>query len=210
MTMPDDIGFNPSFSRLNKRYLISICGNNADAIYIFDTFNLLWFFVGRLKSGNRNGAFAIYLKSYGKVMICGGMNDKGDNSLNLEYFDMEEFEKKISDEETENKEIVIENVIDLKFDYLLRKSFPMVLNFNDYKTFIICGGESLISKTDTCVIFQTETKLIIMSNIYLPNILSEENPNTFLTNNFIYFFENNDNIVKYSIHKNKFDFLNKF
>jgi len=207
MSMLDDIGFNPSFSRLNKRYLISICGNNSDAVYIFDTYNLLWFFVGRLKSGHRRGAYAMYLKAYNKVIICGGMTDKGDNSLNLEYFDMEEFEKKILDEDTENNEIFFENVIDLKFDYLLRKSFPMILNFNDYNTFIICGGESLICNTDTCVIFQSDPKLVIMSNICLPNSLSEENPNTFLTKNFIYFFENDDKIVKFNIDKKTFKFL---
>lgn len=207
MSIPDDIGFNPSFSRLNRRYLISICGNNSDFVYLFDTYNLLWFFVGRLKSGNRRGAFAMYLKYYQKVLICGGMTDKGDNSLDIEYFDMEEFEKKISDEETENNEILFENLLDLKFDYLLRKSFPMVLNFNDYKTFIICGGEGLISKTDTCVIFQSDPKLVLMSNICLPNLLSEENPNTFLTNNNIYFFENDESIVKFNIDKKTFKFL---
>jgi hypothetical protein len=187
--------------------LISICGNNSDAIYIFDTYNLLWYFVGRLKSGYRIGAYALYLKSYEKVFICGGITDKGDNTLNLECFDMIEFEKKIVCEETENTEINFEIVIDLQFDFLLRKSFPMVLNFNDYKTFIICGGESLICKTDTCVIFQSNPLLIIMSNITLPNSLSEENPNSFFTNDNIYFFENDDRIVKFNIDKKTFKFL---
>jgi len=210
MAIPDDIGFNPTFMRLNKKYLISICGKNSDSVYIFDTYKLIWYNVGILKSGFREGAYAMYLSYYNIVLICGGMNENGDNSLDIEYFDMKEFEKKISNDLTENKEINIEIFSSLQNDYLLRKSFPYVINSNNYKTFIICGGEGLISKTDTCVIFKSESKMILMSPIILPNPISEENPNTFKTKESIYSFENDNIISRFDIIDKSFKLIEKF
>lgn len=207
MAIPDDIGFNPTFMRLNKKYLISICGKNSDSVHIFDTYKLNWYYVGRLQSGYRAGSYALFLSSFNIVLICGGMTETGDNSLNLEFFDLNEFERKISNELTENKEINIEKVCDIQNDFLLRKSFPMVLNLYDYKTFIICGGECLIAKTDTCVIFNSEKKLIVMSPIILPNPVSEENPNTFQTKEHIYFFESDDNVLKHIFSDRSFVYI---
>lgn len=211
MPMPDDIGFNPTFMRLNKKYLISICGKNSDSIHIFDIYKLAWYYVGRLQSGYRQGSYALYDNSSNNVLICGGMTENGDNSLDIEYFEMGEFEKKIANHLTENREMNLEKLTDISYDYLLRKSYPMVLTLNNYKTFIICGGESLISDTDTCVIFNSEKKIILMLNIILPKPQSEENPNTFQTSDSIYFFQNDMHTVKYNFHEQNFSFIeNKY
>lgn len=211
MAIPNDIGFNPTFNRLNKNYLISICGKNSDSVHLFDTNRLIWFYVGRLQSGYRKGAYAIYLRYYKIVMICGGITEDEDNSLDIEYFDMKEFENKISNEKTENKETYIDKIKDIPYDFFLRKSFPIILNVKDNSTYIICGGGSLISDTDTLVIFETDQKLITMSNIVLPIPLSEENPNTFQTKDSIYFFGNNNSAIRFNFLEKSFKIIdNKF
>ncbi len=205
MSFPADIGFNPTFQRINRKYLISICGKNSDTVHILDTSKLIWYYVGRLQSGYRSGSYALYLKNNNIVFICGGMTVNCDNSLDVEFFDMAEFEKKISSELTENNEISIEKISEIQNNFLLHKSFPIVLNIHDYKTFIIGGGESLITKTDTCVFFDSDQKIILMSSVILPNPIKEENPNTFQTRNSIYFFDNTENIVRFDFSDKSFN-----
>jgi hypothetical protein len=85
LVLPKDVGLSPTFQKLSNNLFISIGGSTSRRVHIYDMNLDKWYYIGQLNS-IRIGAYAIWVKEYKVVYICGGKNEDGDDSLEIEYF----------------------------------------------------------------------------------------------------------------------------
>jgi hypothetical protein len=231
LPVSSEIGTSPSFQRLNDKFLISIGGVNSDTVNLFDLHLSRWYFVGRL-STIRQGSYALLSESDNEVYICGGMTTEGDNTLEIEYFLLERYNEKLFSLMSTNmsmpnvgsfhslmqngggEDAKLQNFSMLKFkkikdDFLLRKTYPIVIPLFDANTYLICGGQNIFQETNTCTVFYNDKDALYMSNLTLPRAISLHNPNVFFHKQAVYFFSEDDEIHKYCIQNNKFSIIHK-
>ena len=219
LQLGNEVGFAPSFFKLNNVFFITIGGINGNcaAVNLYDIYNNKWYFVGNLSQG-RSGAYVL-LNNYDNIVyICGGVSADGDNTFDIEYFNL--------DYPTEIKggnnlflnqtyypcEIKTKKI---KNDYLLRKINPVVLPLIEDNSYLICGGSNIFIETQTCMFYYTDKELIFLSNVQLPKPVNEKNSNNsnsqninFYKNSF-YFFVGENQVVRYSVIENSFEVIQK-
>jgi hypothetical protein len=231
---PNEMGLLPSFQKLNENIFITIGGvsGNNSAICLFDVFLKKWIIVGYL-SAPRIGAYALLNDSEGMVYICGGTSNEGDNSFEIECFDIknlglgENLKGKIMNNQSSllnsivstNQNIQIMHTpqtlnteikqIKVKNDFLLRKTNPLVIPLYEDDTYIIMGGNNLFQETSTCTIFYIDRELIVLSNSQLPKPFSSSSQNYFFYKNSFYFFLADNEVIRYSILENSFNLIVK-
>ena len=205
--MIDQIGLAPTLMRLNDQFLISLGGMNSSSINIFDTLNTTWTHVGKSDS-IRNGAFALFNNFEGTVLICGGMNEDCDNSLEIESFPIGYDEIAVTSLSNSFYPCQIQQIT-LENSFLLRKIHPMVLAVPD-NIFLICGGKNIFNtSTKTCAVFDLIENKISFTHTKSISSLENKNPNSILYKNFIYFFNSDDEVQRYSINDCSFEFVAK-
>ena len=190
----DDIGKNPSLCNLNNGLILFIGGQNSENVFTFDLSTSFFEFVGKM-STVRYGAYAI--KYNQTVYICGGVNKENDNTLEIEYFNL-------------NKHYEIKSV---KFEnsYLLRKINPLCFEVGSGEMFLVCGGYCLFDQTDTVCFVQADKLNAQVSNINMPKPITCFNPNTLQYKGFYYFFgeEEENEIYKFSEYHKSFTRIKK-
>jgi hypothetical protein len=167
----EDIGKNPSMCGITNQIVIFIGGLNSDYVFILDVKSSSFDFVGRMSSV-RYGAYIIKYNQY--VYICGGVNQDNDNSLEVEYFNLQTH--------YELKTVKFNN------SYLLRKINPLSLVLGSGETFLVSGGQCLFDNTDTSCFVDPDKMNAQISNISLPKPFSSFNPNTLFYKGIYYFF----------------------
>jgi len=189
-----EIGLAPTLQIVNDRYIIAIGGKFSDCINIYDIENDKWNYIGKL-SCPRYGSYALFNEYDNIIYIAGGINEKEDNSLDIEYFLFNpEFMTQIKQKK-------------LKDDYLLRKINPVVIPIFDFNTYIICGGAGIWGDVNTCTIFYTDKDTILLSNTTLPKAISTENHNIYIYKGAVYFFINESEVMKYNSIDNTYDLI---
>ncbi len=176
--------------------MIAFGGKYSDAINVFDIHRNRWQFVGRMAS-QRYGSYALLNEYENLVYIVGGVNEKEDNSLDIEYFRL-----------TKNldSEIMVKK---LKDDYLLRRVNPVIIPIFDFNTYIICGGAGMWGDVDTCVFYYTDKDTVVFSNNTLPKPISSENHNVHFYKEYVYFFTSNVEVMKYSGLDNSYSVISR-
>ena len=125
------------------------------------------------------------------IYVCGGINQENDNTLDVEYFDL-------------NKKYEIKTA---KFEnsYLLRKINPFCFEIGSGEMLLICGGNCLFDKTDTSCFVEPDKLFVQITNILLPRPFSMHNPNTLSYKGIFYFYGENENeIFKFSSYHKTF------
>lgn len=198
LPIANEIGLYPTFQKLNENYFITI----GDSVNIYDIDLSVWYFIGKL-SVPRIGSYAIYIENENMIYICGGVNSEGDNTFDIECFN---FSITATEVTTTNTELKIKKIKD---DFLLRKTFPIIIPLFDYSTFLICGGNNIFKETNTCIVFYTKKDLMYISNINLPKPTFQCNPNVVVYRSSCYFFISDTETVRYSFLQNKFELISK-
>lgn len=85
LVIPKEVGLTPTLQKLSNNLFISIGGQTSRSVNIFDMYVNKWYYIGQMYS-IRIGAYAVWVKEYKVVYICGGKNEDGDDSLEIEYF----------------------------------------------------------------------------------------------------------------------------
>jgi hypothetical protein len=154
-----------------------------------------WSLVGKMSSV-RTGGYSLLNEYDNIVYIAGGVNSDNDNTLSIDYFELN----------TNKFEIKTKKIKD---DFLLRKSNPVVIPVNDYNTFLICGGEGMFGNVSTCSIYYTDKDILLLSNTCLPKPFSTTNMNFYSYKAGVYFFINDREVVKYSLIDNAYTLIKK-
>lgn len=184
----EEISNNPSLCNVNNKMILFVGGNNSDNILIFDLINDSLYLKGKMNSV-RYGAYIIQFNNI--IYVCGGINQENDNTLDVEYFDL-------------NKKYEIKTA---KFEnsYLLRKINPFCFEIGSGEMLLICGGNCLFDKTDTSCFVEPDKLFVQITNILLPRPFSMHNPNTLSYKGIFYFYGENENeIFKFSSYHKTF------
>jgi hypothetical protein len=201
-SIPKEIGFSPTFQKLNDYYFIAIGGINCNKVHLYDIYNNSWYKVGEMFS-SRIGAYALLNNDDSTVYICGGINDDGENSLDIEYFHLEYH----FDPERKNNQNIFEKiqVKKLSNDYLLRKINPVCIPFEE-NSYLICGGANIFTDTSTCFIYWVDKDLITTTNLTLPKVFknNSNNQNIKKFKNSYYFFISENEILQFNLIDKKF------
>lgn len=232
----NEVGLLPSFQKLNTNLLVTIggvSGNNAN-VCIFDTYVKKWTFLGTMSSP-RTGAYAMLNEVENIVYICGGINNEGDNTFDIECFSLDNL---ILGQNTTNYSIISTTPggnlgiaptpqvnlitpkptlmatpemkqIKIKNNFLLRKINPIVVPIFEENTYLIIGGSNLFHETNTCTVFYTDREIILLSNSKLPKPFSTTSQNYFYYKNSIYFFISDNEVIRYSVLDNSYEVIQK-
>ncbi len=214
LALPEEVGYTPTFQKLNNFYFILIGGANEKncGVHLFDIYGQTWYFVGTMQ-GSRWGSYALLNNEENEVYICGGSNQEGDNSFELEYFSLvypvKSSEKKNCLDLYTNfypQEIKTKKI---KNDYLLRKTNPVVLPLFEDNSFLICGGSNIFQETSTCVLFHTDRDFISLTNKLLPLTFSLDmtSRNICTYKNTFFFFVESNKVLSYSVIDNTFEII---
>ena len=188
----EDIGICPSLCNLNNKIIILIGGNNSEKVFTFDVSSDEFEFVGKMNS-IRKGAYIIHYNTI--VYICGGVNQDNDNTIEVEYFEL--------NKHYENKTLTFKN------SYLLRKINPLCFEIES-GVFYVCGGYCLFDKTDTCCFVETEKPNVQIRNILLPKPYSSFNPNNlYYKGNHYFYGEDENEIYEFSSFDYSFTIIKK-
>jgi hypothetical protein len=206
LLLPEEIGFSPTFQKLNNFYFILIGGSLEKncGVHLFDVYGKVWYFVGAMQF-SRWGAYAILNNEESEVYICGGSNPEGDNTFELEYFNLVYPMKSCEDlvkfypQEIKTKKI--------KNDYLLRKINPIVLPLLEDNSYLICGGTNIFQETATCVLFHTDRDFVSLTNKLLPSTFNSEvcHRNFCSYKNCYFFFVSPEKVICYSAVESTFE-----
>jgi len=190
--LSSDIGYAPTLNLVGEEYIVAIGGINSDSVNLFDLETNNWIHVGKMQS-IRYGAYSLYDETSKIVYISGGRDNDQDNTLDVEYFSIKDpklFEIKIKT---------------FNYGFSLRRSFPVAFQLTDSKTFLICGGSGLFLDEDT----NTSTILSVYDESChllqdLHKEFSSKNPNIALNSNFVYFFINDFEVIKFNMLESTF------
>lgn len=187
-----NIGYAPSLSLISDEFIVAIGGLNSDTVNLFDLETFNWIYVGKMQS-TRYGAYSLYDETDKIVYISGGRDNDQDNTLDVEYFsikDLKLFEIKVKT---------------FNYGFSLRRSFPVAFALVDPKTFIICGGSGLFldedTNTSTILSVYTDTCHLLQD---LHNEFSSKNPNIAINSDYVYFFINDNEVIKFNMLESTF------
>jgi hypothetical protein len=225
LVVPNEVGVSPALYRLTKNLIIFIGGSSSRTVNIFDTHINKWSYIGDMNS-IRIGAYAILNSEYNVVYICGGKNEDGDNSLEIEYFKLiyeensavavtsndltptdsgESESSKINDKDnllslsSSFYPTEIKTKTPIKNDFLLRKSNPVIVPLLHGNSYLICGGDNIFGPTKSCVLYDSTKDLICLANSELPKFTSDSNQMAvqYKSSNF-YFYSSDNAVISYS------------
>jgi hypothetical protein len=207
LNLPKEIGLGPTFQKLNNYFFITIGGinGNSNTVNLYDIYNNKWYYVGNLSS-SRSGAYAVLNCEDNLVYICGGMNSDGDNTFDIEYFNLEYPMGSEISSGVYPTELKIKNI---KNDFLLRKINPVVLPLMEENSYLICGGSNIFQDTVTCTIFYADRDFVSLTNNLLPKTFknSPNNQNIMCYKNSLYFFIGENEVIRYSLLENAFEII---
>ena len=209
LSLPKEIGFGPTFQKINNYFFIASGGinGNSSSVNLYDIYNKKWYYVGNLASA-RSGAYAVLNNEDNIDYICGGVNSDGDNSFDIEFFNLL---YPVGSEITPGAYPTEINIKKIKNDFLLRKINPVVLPLLEENAYLICGGGNIFQDTLTCTIFYTDRDFISLTSNLLPKgfFNCPNNQNIISYKNSIYFFISDNEVVRYSLLENIFDVIQK-
>jgi hypothetical protein len=234
LLIPKEVGLSPTFQKLTKNLFISIGGPSSRSVHVYDMNLNKWYFIGELHS-IRIGAYAVLLKEFNVVYVCGGKNEDGDDTLEIEYF-------KLVYEEDSGAALITSNVMpttegvsgnplynqndsslsesfyptelkkkqSFKNDFLLRKSNPAVIPLLQIDSYLICGGDNIFGPTKTCVLYEAIKDFICLTNSELPKFICSPNPITvpYKSSNY-YFYSDEKAVISYSYIDGVFQLIEK-
>ena len=234
LLIPKEVGLSPTFQKLTKNLFISIGGPSSRCVHIYDMNINRWYYIGELNS-IRVGAYAVLIKEYKIVYICGGKNEDGDDTLEIEYFKLI-FEEDsgaalITSIGVTNNDGVSGNPLkdqndcslsesfyptelkkkkSFKNDFLLRKSHPVVIPLLQIDSYLICGGDNIFGPTKTCVLYEAAKDFIYLTNSELPKFIHSLNPITvpYKSSNY-YFYSDGNAVISYSYIDGVFQIIEK-
>ncbi len=188
-----EVGFAPTLCLIENNFILAIGGLNSNTINIFDIRDDQWIYIGKMQT-TRYGAYVLYDEKDKNVYISGGRDNDMDNTLDIEYFSINDLNK------------IEIKVKAFNSGFSLRRSFPIVFQLTDSKTFIVCGGSGLFLDEDTntsTVVSVTDQSCYLMADLHQE--FSSKNPNVAIYKSFVYFFIKNNEVVKYNMQENTFN-----
>jgi len=225
LVVTNEVGVSPALQNLTKNLIIFIGGSSSRTVNIFDTNIDKWYYIGEMNS-IRIGGCAILNSEFNIVYICGGKNEDGDNSLEIEYFKLiyeensgvatasndltpidngQSESSKLDDKENLHSlsssfyPTEIKTKTPIKNDFLLRKSYPVIVPLLHGNSYLICGGDNIFGPTKSCVLFDTGKDYICLASSELPKFTNNSNQMAarYKSSNF-YFYSSDNAVISYS------------
>ena len=210
VTLPiiEEIGNFPSLILLSNSFILSIGGTNSSNICIYDIHNNKWTFIASCKT-IRNGSYALYDRITQYIYICGGVNEDGDNSLDIEAFKLIYDNANVNTLSSTFYPCELE-LYQISNEFLLRRISPMFFEV-DEGVYIICGGRTLLStNSSTCVLCNLkEGKCGLLEDDVGIDVKGDNNYNSYEYKEQIYFFQEK-NVYRYSIEANRVEYINRY
>ena len=153
----------------------------------------------------RYGSYVLYDDSDKVVYISGGRDNEQDNTLDVEYFSLHNLNTQVQTSHQNNQHIFNLKVKAFNCGFSLRRSFPVAFQLSDSKTFIVCGGSGLFLDEDTntsTIVSVNDDSCHLLQDLHKE--FSSKNPNIAVNSNFVYFFINDSEVIKFNMTESTF------